>query len=421
MIRFSAALVVVAIGILVGGVATSRLSLVYVAIAVSAAALVVLAIGVVLKRKELFGEQPQTPAADAGATGVGAGATIGQPALVGQAAAGAVGDRSGQSAFGQDAPVTGPPVTVARDWPAWDADSRPAQSGARATGSDVPAGGWYQEPDQATPWRLPSRPDAPTRGRHAGHLRSDAPPSSAPTSAAASAAPAPPAPPAPPTQPVPQVQPASPDWPPPPSPPSGPDRPLPRSWFDRTTPPEPDADADAPLADGGSKADGTDDSAADQAVEDGATADVTATFAGIDDASDDVAEHGAGTGAADAATDSGPEPSQASVTGEASADIEDPDSEQAEAKAGSSGPAEADAATEAPAPNERQDAGQAAERERDDLKRITVVPGVPRYHNANCILIRFMGEDDLQKMTVPEATAAGCTPCRACQPDSATE
>jgi hypothetical protein len=56
VIRFSAALVAVAIGVLIGGIATSRLLLVYIAIGVSAVALVALAIGVVLKREELFGE-----------------------------------------------------------------------------------------------------------------------------------------------------------------------------------------------------------------------------------------------------------------------------------------------------------------------------------------------------------------------------
>jgi hypothetical protein len=59
VIRFSAALVAVAIGVLIGGIATSRLLLVYIAIAVSAAALVALAIGVVLKREELFGESSE--------------------------------------------------------------------------------------------------------------------------------------------------------------------------------------------------------------------------------------------------------------------------------------------------------------------------------------------------------------------------
>jgi hypothetical protein len=50
---------------------------------------------------------------------------------------------------------------------------------------------------------------------------------------------------------------------------------------------------------------------------------------------------------------------------------------------------------------------------------VTVVPGVPRYHRAECILIRFMGEDDLDKMSLKSATESGCTPCRACQPELA--
>ena len=48
---------------------------------------------------------------------------------------------------------------------------------------------------------------------------------------------------------------------------------------------------------------------------------------------------------------------------------------------------------------------------------VTVVPGVPRFHRSDCILIRFMGEGDLQRMPVERAKEAGCTPCRACQPE----
>jgi hypothetical protein len=53
----------------------------------------------------------------------------------------------------------------------------------------------------------------------------------------------------------------------------------------------------------------------------------------------------------------------------------------------------------------------------DPSMEVTVVPGVPRYHNAHCILIRFMGDSDLDKMTLAAARDAGCTPCRACLPD----
>jgi len=77
VIRFSAGLVVVAIGVLIGGVATSKLSLVYAAIAVSALALVTLAIGVALKRDELFGGGPESAPAAAGAdSGMPAGQLV---------------------------------------------------------------------------------------------------------------------------------------------------------------------------------------------------------------------------------------------------------------------------------------------------------------------------------------------------------
>ena len=56
MIRFSAFLVVVAAGLLVAGVVTSKLLLVYVAIGVSGVALLALGAGALLKRSELFGQ-----------------------------------------------------------------------------------------------------------------------------------------------------------------------------------------------------------------------------------------------------------------------------------------------------------------------------------------------------------------------------
>ncbi len=77
MIRFSAALVAVAIGVLIGGIATSKLLLVYIAIGVSAVALVALAIGVVVKREELFGERQ-------GLVPASAGAAPGRPARAGE-------------------------------------------------------------------------------------------------------------------------------------------------------------------------------------------------------------------------------------------------------------------------------------------------------------------------------------------------
>ena len=46
-----------------------------------------------------------------------------------------------------------------------------------------------------------------------------------------------------------------------------------------------------------------------------------------------------------------------------------------------------------------------------------IVPGVPRYHRRDCILIRFLGGDDLETSTAQEAEAKGCVPCRACEPE----
>ena len=55
MIRFSAALVVAGLGLLLVGAITSELSLIYAAIAVSVCAALVLAAGVIAGRKEIFG------------------------------------------------------------------------------------------------------------------------------------------------------------------------------------------------------------------------------------------------------------------------------------------------------------------------------------------------------------------------------
>ena len=68
-------------------------------------------------------------------------------------------------------------------------------------------------------------------------------------------------------------------------------------------------------------------------------------------------------------------------------------------------------------PEQDKQVGQAEPAGPDPSMEVTVVPGVPRYHNTNCILIRFMGDSDLDKMTLAAARQAGCTPCRACLPD----
>ena len=52
-----------------------------------------------------------------------------------------------------------------------------------------------------------------------------------------------------------------------------------------------------------------------------------------------------------------------------------------------------------------------------DGNAVVIVPGVARYHRTGCILIRFLGGDDLETSTAQAAEAKGCAPCRACEPD----
>jgi len=52
-----------------------------------------------------------------------------------------------------------------------------------------------------------------------------------------------------------------------------------------------------------------------------------------------------------------------------------------------------------------------------DGNAVVIVPGVARYHRTGCILIRFLGGDDLETLTAQAAEAKGCAPCRACEPD----
>ena len=68
MIRFGVvlAVVVAALGLLVGGILTSSLPLVYLAIGVSALAAVLLVIGVVIWRDEIFNAAPAGRATPAG-------------------------------------------------------------------------------------------------------------------------------------------------------------------------------------------------------------------------------------------------------------------------------------------------------------------------------------------------------------------
>jgi hypothetical protein len=77
----------------------------------------------------------------------------------------------------------------------------------------------------------------------------------------------------------------------------------------------------------------------------------------------------------------------------------------------------AEAAEPTPEDDEPSDEDEPLAQQDSSTKLVTVVPGVPRYHEPDCILIRFMPEGDVQTRTIPEAKAVNCTPCVACQPE----
>jgi len=78
--------------------------------------------------------------------------------------------------------------------------------------------------------------------------------------------------------------------------------------------------------------------------------------------------------------------------------------------------AESDADRESDEEAGTDDAGDVPAAETaNDAGLVTILPGVPRYHEENCILIRFMPKSDVQHLTIPEAEKLGCTPCTACQ------
>jgi len=379
VIRFSAVLVVGAIGVLIGGIATSKLLLVYVAIGLSAAALVALAIGVVLKREELFSEHGQALAPAA----AGAGAAD-EPLLAGKTStlpnglvdppdtplpAGAAA-AFGQAARGAERSAQDRPAHLASGQPAY---GQPAYRQGTPPAREAP-------PSRDWPGRMAGQPSAPLHQQPAGEPAAPAPswrerPSPAPGGVAGSRAPVPPA----------GSPPPAPGWP------AGP------SWFDRSASPRRDAGDEAPKA-------------ADTPGEDSVPASGSALAAGSATPEDTMPRATAPQATARMATVQQPGTAPRADAGRAGTP------ETAEpAPAAAAAPDAADAGKAG-----ANDAGKAGANDAGSSgttpKQVTVVPGVPRYHLEDCILIRFMADGDLQKMTVQQATEAGCTPCRACQP-----
>jgi hypothetical protein len=347
VIRFSAVLVAVAIGVLVGGIATSKLSLVYLAIVVSAAALVALGIGVVLKREELFGNRP-------GLVPAGAGASPAFP--VGPAGQ----DRASQDRTG--APVPPGPVVPAA--------AEPGVAGVAAPTVPSPVIAAAASTDLFTPRPAPARPaswaplpwDVPADGQPAPSAEATTPAPSEwfdwPGQPAGDPAPA--------------------------APPEVEDEEAPELGLPAAEPPT----QAAPVL----------SEAAVTRATPAATVPVDGTVPAGEISSADEAAHAYEAADADPA-----EPAAAEVTAVASGEpaVEADDPASASADEDEDADLDADAAPASAA------------------GLVALIRGVPRYHQPECVLIRFMSDEDIQKMPVSEARAAGCTPCSACQPAEA--
>jgi len=144
------------------------------------------------------------------------------------------------------------------------------------------------------------------------------------------------------------------------------------------------------------------------------------TGAATDDADEPARPEGAGEEAgapaagmtAGSAAASAKDPGAAATAGTQAAAREDSAADAADdsgpAPAKDSGPV----ASEDSAPAKAKDSGPATSGD-----TVSIVPGVARYHRNGCILIRFLGGEDLETSTRQEAEANGCIPCRACEPD----
>jgi hypothetical protein len=147
--------------------------------------------------------------------------------------------------------------------------------------------------------------------------------------------------------------------------------------------------------------------AAADATQDGACVDGTADAGGTDETADRRAEaHEPGPGTA------GP------VTAEAKGERGEAGATEGALETERAGRPDHASASNRTEDNAGEDADHGAGHDGTPLDdEVTIVPGVARYHRRSCILIRFLGDGDLETTTRGDAEATGLVPCKACQPD----
>ena len=383
MIRFSAFLVVVAVGTLVAGVVTSKLLLVYIAIGVSGLALLALGAGAAVHWRELTGK---TEMAAASGTGAQVPVASPAPAVV-------------------PPPAATPEPATAASRPAWSGVSGSGPAGSSRPGYLPPAPRppapsqwtWHDDPVPAQPVAdkpAAARTDRGDRGSAVAEEQPSIPDEDSAVQDQTMIF----------RQPdqtmIFRAQPTA------STPAISTDEPEP-------SPAEPAAAVEA------EETTATARTAAEESAEESAAAETAPSAGDAQSAADasapaDAAPEPAAEEDAPAKAAAEPAAKLTSVPETAPVPVPADDALPAGSAASSADepePADDDATTITKAAAPASGAASAADME------VTVVPGVPRYHRGSCILIRFMGDSDLDKMTVAAAKEAGCTPCRACLPD----
>ncbi|QXJ25410.1 hypothetical protein AGRA3207_006897 [Actinomadura graeca] len=86
---------------------------------------------------------------------------------------------------------------------------------------------------------------------------------------------------------------------------------------------------------------------------------------------------------------------------------------------GTAAPRPRDAGGQGDRPAASPEAEPAAEASEDEGPQVRILSGTRRYHRIDCALIEDIGDEaeDLEALSRAEAMARGCTPCLVCQPD----